>query len=399
MIREVLARHNIPVNELARAIKQTGGRRQGAPFGPAAISRIINHGEFPKATPEQEVKEQISTYLAGRGVPQAELEGLWTVAATTAQGESNAPDEERETMLPDAQALTRQAKKAFKLEFNPFEGLPLEDTDYYMTDAMWGAYEAFQEAAKLRVLRAIVGESGSGKTTLKRRFRIHESAHHNIVEVLVTSMSDNDKRGGRILPSTQIHTAIIRQLQGDDVRIPRDDEARQRLLRKVLGETGQKGCVVVIDESHDLPWATLSHLKRLHELADGTLGIVLLGQPPLKTKLTPKLAPAIKEAGQRFPTEFLPALEPDEIAGYLDIRLRRCGADFHSVFEADAPQALYENLRRHVQEGRKAATTISESYPLAVGNLAVMAMNLCAHKTGGAERVSGAWIALAAGEA
>lgn len=400
-LRDLLTRNNIPIADLARAVIQTHGRYRGQPFGRPALSALINHGAYPKTTPKEEVQAQIEKYLEGRGIPLAELTGLWTVAATAAQSEDNAPDEERKTMLPDAQTLSPQAKKAFKLRFNPFEGLPLEDDDYYITDAMAGAQEAFYEASYLRVLRAVIGESGSGKTTLKRRFRLKEAQAVNIVEVLVTAMSDTEKRGGRIMPSTQIHTAIIRQLAGEDARIPGEGQARQSLLKRLLQSSadGGKGTLLVIDEAHDLASATLAHLKRLHELADGSLGIVLLGQPALKAKLTPRLSPEIKEAGQRFPTEFLPALEPEEIAGYLAARLARCKADLDAVFGPDAPQALHDHLQRREQEGRKAERVVSEAYPLAIGNLAVRAINLCARATGGAEKVGGAWIAAAAREA
>lgn len=398
MLKAILDQHSIQANDLARAIKQTGGRREGQPFGPAAISRLINHGEYPKATPQEEVQEQIEAYLKGRGVPLAELEGLWPAAATAGQGgQNNASTKERTSMIPDAQALSREAKKAYRLAFNPFEGFPANE-ETLLTDPMTEALEAFYEASQLRVLRAVVGESGSGKTTLKRLFRQRQGQHINLVEVLVTAMADTTRHGGKILPSTQIHTAIIRKLAGDDTRIPGDGQKRQALLMKCLLDTGNKGCLVFIDEAHDLPWATLSHLKRLHELAEGQLGIVLLGQLPLKHKLTPRLAPDIKEAGQRFPISLLPPLEPDEIADYLAARLGRCGVALDAVFEPDAPSALHEHLQRREQVDRRTERTVSESYPLAVGNLATLAINLCARATGGAERIGAAWVAAAARE-
>lgn len=397
MLKAILSQHAIPVKDLAGAITQKGGRHEGRPFGPAAISRLINHGEFPRATPKEEVQTQITTYLQGRGVPLAELEGLWTAGATAIHSENNAPDAERKTMLPDAQVLTLQAKKAFGLRLNPFEGLPQTEADYYLTDAMTGALEAFYEAAHLRVLRAVVGESGSGKTALKRLFRLREGRAVNLIEVLVTCMSDNERRGGRIMPSTQIHTAIIRQLAGEDAKIPADADARQRLSRRLLQIEAErkKPTLLIIDEGHDLPHATLSHCKRFHELAEGALGIMLLGQPGLKAKLTPRLSPEIKEAGQRFPTETLSPMEPDDITGYLASQLQRVGVKFETVFERDASAALAEGLARQVQDKRGPAIQVSEAYPLAINNLAVLAMNLCARSTGGAEKVSGAWVAAA----
>jgi type II secretory pathway predicted ATPase ExeA len=403
MLKDILTQHNIGAGELGRAIVQQGGRRAGMPLSAAAISRLINHNEFPAATPRTEVIRQANDFLTGRGVPADVLEKAWTtgeavVHLSAAEAASSPPEDK--TMLPDAQVLSREAKAAFRLRFNPFEGLPQADDDYFLTEAMRSALEAFHEAGQLRVLRAVIGESGSGKTSLKRLFRKRMAESLNIIEVLVTCMSDNESRGGRIMPSTQIHSAIIRHFGGDDARIPSDADARQRLSRRLLQSAadGGKGSALIVDEAHDLGASTLAHLKRFHELADGALGIVLLGQPALKAKLTPRLSPDIKEAGQRFPTEFLPPLETDEIAGYLDARLQRAGQSWTAVFGDDAPAAIAEHLTRRVQEGRGAAVVLSESYPLAINNLVVRALNLCARSTGGAETVSAGWIAAAAKE-
>ena len=401
----LMARHpRLRASDLARAVLQEG-RQAGKPLSGAATSRLIHRDEWPKETSRQTIQRQIKAFLTGSGIPEAEIEELWKAGATAIQSDTNRPgdagtptEEKGKTMLPQAQILTRAARAKFGLPFNPFEGLPLTEGEYFLTEAMHGAMEAFGEAAQLRVLRAVVGESGSGKTSLKRLFRLKWGKSLNLIEVLVTTMSDNDKRGGRIMPSSQIHTAIIRHFEGDDARIPNSDDARQRRSRRLLqaaAESG-KGSLLVIDEAHDLGAHTFSHLKRFHELADGALGILLIGQPALAAKLSPRLAPEIKEAGQRFPVEWLPPLDAEEVKAYLGKRLAKAGAEYGAVFEPDAAAAIVQMLTRLEESGRGAAREVSEAFPLAVGNLAVAAVNRCAHL--GFERVTAAMVASAARE-
>lgn len=390
-LKNVLTKHRISANTLRQHILQSG-RQAGKPLSAAAMSRLLNAGEFPAETPQEAIAKQIGEFFDARQIA-VDIKALWPTAPTANQSldVNPAPDAgsttEVKTMLPTAHIVTQPARKKFGIQFNPFEGFPQIEADYYLTDSMYVALEAFQEAAHLGVVRAIVGESGSGKTTLKKLFKLRSADSLNIVDVLVTTMSDNDKRGGRVMPSNQIHMALIRQLAGDDAKIPADADARQKKSRRLLQASAEAGrrTLLIIDEGHDLPSATLAHLKRFSEFAEGALGIVVIGQYGLQRKLTPRLNPDIKEVGQRFPVELLPPLEPDEIKDYLDKRLHRAGASFAKVFEADAPAALHHNLRRAVQD-KRATVWISEAYPLAIGNLAAAAINRCAQL--GFERVS-----------
>jgi type II secretory pathway predicted ATPase ExeA len=389
----LIQQHGIKAADLRRATAQAG-RRSGQPLSAAAMSDLINHGRWPKETPEEALKQQIENYLTGAGISPAQLTGLWTEAATPAHSETKRPGKDgakhkqAEIMIPPAEILTQDARKAFKLKFNPFEGLPKNPGDYYVTDNMRFAKEAINEAADLSVLRAIVGESGSGKTAIKRMFKWDMDSKTTLIEVLVTNMSDTDKRGGRVMPSAQIHTTIIRRLAGENARVKADSHDRQmqcRLLLQSESESGRK-IVLIIDEAHDLHGNVIAHLKRIHELSDESFGMVLIGQPRLAAKLTPRLSPEIKEAGQRIPIETLKPLDVDEIAGYLDKRLLRVGATFGAVFSDDAPAAFAEHLTRREQQGRGPAVAVLETYPLAVGNLAVWAINHAASR--GFDRVT-----------
>ena len=396
-LRTILDSHKITANELRETLIQRNGR----PMSKAAMSRLINHGDFPADTAREKIETQIQQFFIDRDIP-VDFKGLLPGATDSS---NNTPEQSGQsinqrivTMLPQAQLINQPARRKFGLTLNPFEGFPQTESDYFLTDAMYSALESFHEAAQLGVVRAVVGESGSGKTTLKKLFRMRMGQSITLVDVLVTTMSDSEKRGGRVMPSTQIHTAIIRAIAGDDAKIPADADARQKRSRKLLqnsAETGKR-TVLFIDEGHDLPIATLAHLKRFNEFAEGALGIIVTGQPGLQRKLTPRLSPEIKEAGQRFPVEILPPLDEAEIKAYLDKRLARAAQSFGGVFESDAPAAIAYHLRRSIQEGRGAATIISEAYPLSVGNLAAAAINRAAAL--GFDRVSGELISAAARE-
>lgn len=405
--------------DLARAVTQQG-RQAGKPLSGAAMSRLIHFDQWPRETPREAIEQQISAYLTAKGVPKAEIEELWTPVTPAAQSSFNRPEANPEaptekkatTMIPKAQTLSRQARTAFGLSRPPFEGFPKAATDYFLTDNMREVLEAINEAADISVMRAIVGTSGAGKTTLKKYYRQGMGSTVKLIEVLVTTMSDNERAGGKIMPSTQIHSAIIRAF--DEHRsIPSHSDDRQRVCRNLLLRAAEGGLkpLLMIDEAHDLAFQTLSHLKRLHELAEGSMGIILIGQPRLADKLNPKLSPEIQEAGQRFPVERLQPMDATEIHAYIDHRLKLAGSSWAQVFDPQpAPiydaqrkltnpgpaNAIEQALTRLEQQGRGAAAVVSEAYPLAVNNLATAAINRAALR--GFERVSADLVIAAARE-
>ncbi|MFM8332618.1 MAG: AAA family ATPase [Candidatus Methylumidiphilus sp.] len=412
MLADILNRHRIAASDLGRAITQTGGRRAGHSLSGAAMSALLNRGEYPKSTPREEVDKQIKVFLTGRGISPDELEGLGETGATVAAQRMKPgagkpapePDEVR-TMLPQSTITNKTARKKFKLRAEPFPDFPPLD-GLYLNDAMRSAIEAYAEAAEYKALRCIVGESGSGKTTIKR-YCVNTQGDVEVVDVLVTTMSESEGRGGKMLKSRDIHAAIIRHFKGEDASVPSDPTRLQLLTRRLLRDSA-KAVLLQIDEAHDLNAHTLAHLKRLREMADGRLAVVLFGQPKLADKLNPRLTPDIKEAGQRFPIEWLLPLDDEvirqwyadkpenrgvmhctEIDAYLDSRLKQVGASFGAVFEVGAEQAIAEQLSRRTNSG-----LIVETYPLAVGNLAAAAMNLAANM--GADLVSASIVAIAA---
>jgi type II secretory pathway predicted ATPase ExeA len=106
------------------------------------------------------------------------------------------------------------------------------------------------------------------------------------------------------------------------------------------------------------------------ELKDGLkslVGIVLIGQPELATRLDPKHE-EVREVSQRCVDVPLPALARSEMRAFLEQRL----GSVERVFEPGAVDALFDRL--------------TYAFPLAVQNWATLAMNTAASL--GAPKVS-----------
>ena len=151
-------------------------------------------------------------------------------------------------------------------------------------------------------------------------------------------------------------------------------EARFRQVHETLRNSARAGHshVLIIEEAHSLPMATLKHLKRFRELKDGLrplLSIILVGQPELATKLS-EHNPEVREVVQRIELVALPPLG-NNLAEYLGQRFKRQGLPLEKVMDNGALEALRARLTPPRGEG-------SLLYPLAVHNALAGAMNRAA---------------------
>jgi type II secretory pathway predicted ATPase ExeA len=194
-------------------------------------------------------------------------------------------------------------------------------------------------------------------------------------------MEENDSKG-KTLKSASIVHAIIATV-APSIAPKRDPEARARQVQQLLtaGHRAGQRHVLIIEEAHCLPTATLKHLKRFGELRDGLsplLSIVLVGQPELRQRLAVNNS-EVREVAQRCELIELPAMD-NELAEYLKFKLRRVGSDIEHVITADGIDALRERLsmtRRQANgRGQAIATPISLVYPLAIANALTAAMNV-----------------------
>ena len=158
----------------------------------------------------------------------------------------------------------------------------------------------------------------------------------------------------------------------------RSPEARFRQIHKALQESAKAGNkhVLIIEEAHSLPVATLKHLKRFFELKNGferLIGIVLIGQTELADKLSEN-NPNVREVVQRCELVKLLPLTDGKLQGYLKHKFERVGVNVADVLDDSAMDAIAERLTV-TSRNKNQLQQSSLLYPLAVNNLVSAAMN------------------------
>lgn len=374
-----------------------------AEVDPAVARRAVMKGVFPvrdpvAATRLKKILEELAK--AGRGISfthvtsgectpvQIPLDHIKRSPAPVCQpgGASTAaetPNEttEEETMLLRNETLTQKAREHFGLARNPFSDDVHTRLDVFQSPNIRYVRAALFDAAMNHGFIAIVGESGAGKSTLAEELEqriLDERRPLIVIRPYILAMEDNDDKG-KTLKSSQIAEAILRTL--DPSGAPRNTpEARFRQVHALLKNSRAAGYshVLLIEEAHCLPVATLKHLKRFLELKQGLsrlLGVALIGQPELKARLAEQKA-EVREVVQRCDVIELAPLD-NELDAYLKHKFERAGAKRDSILTDDALDALRARLIR-IPRGGKAADAVSLCYPLVVGNLITRAMNAAA---------------------
>jgi type II secretory pathway predicted ATPase ExeA/septal ring-binding cell division protein DamX len=224
----------------------------------------------------------------------------------------------------------------FGLSEPPFRITP--HTDFFFGGANRGAtldaliYAITHDEGIVKVS----GEVGSGKTMLCRVLMERLPEHVTIVYLANPSLSRDD-----------ILYAIA-----DELRIDVPDNSRTALVMRALqdhliaayGEGRQ--VVVLIDEAHAMPTETLEEIRLLSNLESNRsklLQLVLFGQPELNDVLS---RPDMRQLKERITHNFV--LEPlvrEDIADYLDFRMRAAGYRGPSVFATPALKLITQASR------------------------------------------------------
>lgn len=383
----VAALLNVTVSELADAAEQPR----------TTMYRILVNDWPVRAKPADiaQMRERIELLLARHGATAEQLAELWH--ANTRHGREQdaatfdvygrlrdrarlqpTPPEEPDMLLPK-QVLSPQARRHFKLFTNPFDGEVQKDEHFFAGDDMRYVREAAWQCSQNGGFVAVVGESGAGKTTVLADLEARLQAEARGVIVIrpsVLGMEESQSLGHRI-KSTDILHAIITTLQPEAL-VPQTLQARTVRASKMLGASAEAGAthLLVIEEAHGLPDATLKHLKRLHEMRQGRralLGILLLAQPELKARLANGLRTGVlREVAQRIEIVELLPLDGD-LRGYLQCRCDAVGAKLDELIDGPAIEQLRTRLTRKTSSG-----AVSLCYPLAVNNMLTRALNAAA---------------------
>jgi len=288
--------------------------------------------------------------------------------------------EKEESMLLQYTPVNQAALRHFGLPRSPFVGDVQTRADVFQGPAMRYARAALLDAANNAGFMALIGESGAGKTTLLEELEqrlIDEGKDIAVIKPYVLGMESNDTKG-KTLRATHIAEAIAYTLD-PALKIKSSPQTRFQQLHDLLKASRRAGRrhLLVIDEAHCLPLATLKHLKRFIELKEGMtrlIGVALIAQPELRNLLHSQ-NPEVREIMQRCELIDLPALDND-LEAYLAHKFARFDLKPSDVFEPCAFNAIRARLIR-VPRGAKAGDggAISTCYPLAVHNLVARAMN------------------------
>lgn len=286
------------------------------------------------------------------------------------------PTTEEEPMLLQFTPITLEARKAFGLPRSPFVHDIESRDDVFQSAATRYARAALLDAARHHGFIGLVGESGAGKSTLVAELEqrlIDEGRDVLIIKPYTLGMEASDAKG-KTLRSTHIAEAIAFALD-PGLKIKSSPQARFDQLAALLKASRRAGRrhLLVIDEAHCMPVATIKHLKRFIELVDGfqrLMGVALVAQPELR-QLLHSQNPEVREVMQRIELVELEPLD-NELEHYLAHKFKRFDLALEQVFEKDAFDAIRARLI-HVPRGARVG--ISTCYPLAVHNLVARAMN------------------------
>lgn len=369
-IQPLLTRLSVSQADLAR----------GTGLPKATTCRLVSRGEWPRRN-AADARAAVGAYLKTRGARPEDLAPLFTAPSDNTETQPNTQTTDEDTMLLRCENLTQKTRITFGLNRDPFRDDIQTRDDVFASGAIRYVRNVLLDAALHHSFVAIVGESGSGKSTLAEDLEqriIDENRPVSVIRPYVLAMEESESRG-KPLRAPSIAEAIVRTLT-PTAHCKSSPEARFAQVHEVLRTSRRAGQshLLLIEEAHSLPVPTLKHLKRFAELKDGLsrlIGIALIGQPELATRLSEKSG-EVREVVQRCELVNLPALDAD-LEAYLRHKFDRVGAKVDAVLAPDAYDAIRARLIRVPERGRP-SERVSICHPLVVNNLVARAMNAAA---------------------
>lgn len=212
----------------------------------------------------------------------------------------------------------------------PFRLTPL--TDFFFSGAQRGAtvdalvYAVLHDEGIVKVS----GEVGAGKTMVCRVLieRLPETV--DTVYLANPSLAPDDLL---IAIATELGLSLGSERSGAVLGAVQEDLVRRHAEGRRV--------VVLIDEAHAMPAASLEQIRLLSNLETGRhklMQLVLFGQPELDTLLATRDMRPLKD---RITHHFrLSPLAPDEVAAYLDFRMHAAGYRGPAVFSPAAARQI-----------------------------------------------------------
>ena len=225
-------------------------------------------------------------------------------------------------------------REHFGLTELPFGITP--DTSFFF------ACSRYQEALNTLLVAArsgegfikITGEVGTGKTLLCRTFL------SSLQSDFVTAY----------LPNPYLEPRTLMLALAEELEVPQDRDVDQYHLLKSINTRllelarDEKRVLLCLDEAQAMPLESLEALRLLTNLETEKrklLQIVLFGQPELDHKLAQE---SVRQLKQRITFHYhLSALNQEELAHYIEHRLRVAGYKGGRLFQEAAKRALYQS--------------------------------------------------------
>jgi len=183
----------------------------------------------------------------------------------------------------------------------------------------------------------VTGDIGTGKTTLVRHLFDTLDRNEFIAAMIVsTQLSAED-----LLRSVVAAFGLDAQAEDKGQLLSR----LERYLREQYA-MGRRA-LLVVDEAQNLSNAALEEMRMLSNFQEGDKALVqsfLVGQPEFRERIF--VAPELEQLRQRvIATHHLEPMEKEELALYIEHRLKLVGWDNDPCFTADAVEAIFDHCQ------------------------------------------------------
>ncbi|MBQ4851030.1 AAA family ATPase [Pseudoalteromonas sp. MMG012] len=340
---------------------------KGIKFSTTSLSRLKTQNEWPKQCKRADIEQHIIDYLRAHGATDDHLMGLFGWNEPKPKHAQNSEEDEmlKAQLKPDT-------KKFFKIRRDPFNDEFECEGDFFLVDSHLQIIEELIAAARANSMVTLTGECGSGKSMIRRLFE--HKVKEEFTEITVISPARINRKK---ITADGVSRAICRELgiknlnNGED----RDEEISRTLIER--SRSGHKH-LLIVDQAQDLTPDLIRELKCVWETMDGfkrVIGIVLFGQPELRTKIQ---AHSMREFNMRVHDIRMPPLGLNAI-DYMKHKFTRIGVDPAKIFTDDALSAIRGKCYGKVGKGIGFDDeNQDQTYPLAINVWLAHTLNIAA---------------------